>query len=148
MGSVIATYLSILIANKFKMDAVQNMTSHDTYRLHRIGPNGQYRQISRNALNGKTIIPSSKSATARDTMKSPVTFRRRRFTEGAKMTKIFPIIVIRMIMNRMTPINISTGNERLLNRPGSVGSSDAGQVKLNTEDGSNFYSFIHKSSYC
>ena len=65
-GCVTAMYLSMLMATRLRMEELQVHTSTVSQVKHSFWPNTQVSNTSYTAESGRTNIPSSRSATARD----------------------------------------------------------------------------------
>jgi len=105
-GRVITKYLSILIVQRFKMDAVHMMTSEDVQRSHMMSSNGQYPSSSYAAENGMARTATSRSESAKDTISKFDGVCKRCTMATAIHTNKLPIIV--PIISRPNAMEIKT----------------------------------------
>lgn len=99
-GLEMAQYLSTLITQRFRMDAVEHMMSKATQMLQK-DPKGQKPAISATAFQGMTNTATKRSETAKEMTKKLVTLERRcRNLMTAAQTSVFPRRVDRMSSDR------------------------------------------------
>lgn len=101
------THRSMLIVNSVSIDAVQSMTSKETYTLHTMSPRGHVGPppvTVIEALSGRTRHPSRRSETAKDTTKKFVVDRSFLVVTTVTQTKRFPPTVTTIIRQRTIAI--------------------------------------------
>lgn len=115
-GLEIAQYLSTLITQRLRMDAVEHMMSKATQMLQK-DPKGQKPAISATAFQGMTKTATKRSDTAKEMTKKLVTLDLRcRNLMTAAQTKVFPRRVDRMSSDRKQAVrmrkekSLSTGS--------------------------------------
>ena len=82
-----AWYLSILMALRWRMDTVQNVTSRELYTWHEVAPNGHQPVSSPAALGIITISVTQRSATEREARKKFEDFWREGLLIKTKRTR-------------------------------------------------------------
>lgn len=105
-GLEIAQYLSTLITQRFRMDAVEHMMSKATQMLQK-DPKGQKPAISATAFQGMTRTATKRSDTAKEMTKKLVTLDLRcRNRMTAAQTRVLPRRVDRMSSDRKQAVRM------------------------------------------
>lgn len=105
-GLEMAQYLSTLITQRLRMDAVEHMMSKATQMLQK-DPKGQKPAISATAFQGMTKTATKRSDTAKEMTKKLVTLDRRwRNLITAAQTSVFPRRVDRMSSDRKQAVRM------------------------------------------
>lgn len=105
-GLEMAQYLSTLMTQRLRMDAVEHMMSKATQMLQK-DPKGQKPAISATAFQGMTRTATKRSDTAKEMTKKLVTLDRRwRNLITAAQTSVFPRRVDRMSSDRKQAVRM------------------------------------------
>lgn len=105
-GLEMAQYLSTLITQRLRMDAVEHMMSKATQMLQK-DPKGQKPAISATAFQGMTNTATKRSETAKEMTKKLVTLDRRcRNLMTAAQTSVLPRSVDRMSSDRKQAVRM------------------------------------------
>lgn len=98
-------YLSRLITHKFKIDALQHMTSKQSQMGQNAGHRTHAPHSTFNMAGGITTRATMRSEKNRDTKKQLEVQRKERWANTKAMSSMFPHAVIRIIMVSMNANN-------------------------------------------
>lgn len=103
-GLVIAQYLSTLIMQRLRMEAVQERTSKETQTSQTIGPKFQRPKISYKRAMGITKMATQRSETAKDTNRQLQGRLSLRTKQTATHTRMLPMMVTIMTQLSTKPM--------------------------------------------